>query len=191
MDNDKETGEEANEANKKTNKEALDELASKVSKQGIEIVIEWAQKIGTPILIGYGAFIGGMFFMPFIDMMFIRPSLYEVFKLANCAIFAWIALVSIVLPQLWKNPKSYYAYAAPVAALVLALLKASISARGVFAELTSPFGMKPSEDAPLIFNAIKSIDFGIGFWVVTSSATWLAYKGITKGRKLRSPISTS
>lgn len=164
-------------------KEKLNELGSKVSQHGAEIATEWAQQIGKPILIGYGVFIVGMFFLPFTNLMFAKPSLYEIFKLADYATLAWIAVASIALPQLWKDHRSYYAYAAPGAVLGLALIKAISTAHDA-ASATSQFGSffggKPVNETSLIFETLKNVHFEIGFWVVIFSATWLAYKGFTK-----------
>lgn len=167
-------------------KEKLNEFSTKVSTHGTEFAKQWAHQIGKPILIGYGIFIIGMFFLPFTNVMFAKPSLYELFKATDYTIFAWLAVGSIALPQLWKDQKSYWAYAIPAILIGLALIKAlstAYNAASAVSQFSAFFGKKTISETSLIFDALKNVHLEIGFWVVFISAAWLAYSGFNKTRK--------
>ena len=162
-------------------KEKLNQLGAKVSQHGTEIATEWAQKIGKPILIGYGIFIAGMFFLPFVNVMFAKPTLYETFQIAGYTLFAWVAVASIALPQFWRDTRSYYAYAAPAVVLAFALFQAMSTAMNAASQAGMFFGGRAKEQGmSMIFDTLKNLHFEIGFWLVIASSIWLAYQGITK-----------
>lgn len=167
-------------------KEKLNEFSTKVSTHGTEFAKQWAHQIGKPILIGYGIFIIGMFFLPFTNVMFAKPSLYELFKATGYTIFAWLAVGSIALPQLWKDQKSYWAYAIPAVLIGLALIKAlstAYDAASAVSKFSAFFGQKSASESSLIFDTLKNVHLEIGFWVVLISAAWLAYNAFNKTRK--------
>jgi hypothetical protein len=183
------------------------QVAAEFQAKGLPVIQEYAQKIGYPVLGALFAVIIGWFFLPAVsaDMGFLGKNsvtFYQGLKFLNSGgvaamgggstgiygLLCFASLLAVLLPHVWKHPRSGLAMAAPLALMLLVLLiswmkmddqfNAGLEAAGSFGG--EEFRKMAEESAKQAAAEMrKAISLGFGAYLAFAGAIYLAWRGLT------------
>ncbi|HNR23715.1 MAG TPA: hypothetical protein PKL49_11920 [Steroidobacteraceae bacterium] len=170
--------------------ESAKRLAAELQAKGLPAFQQYAQRIGYPVLAAFVALIIGWFFLAAVsvDLGFMgrnSVTFWQGLKFLNSGAAAALgggstgfygllciaALLAVVLPQVWPNPRARYGMAAPLALMLLVLIVAYAKVPAV------PQG---AEEFAAEFR--KAVSLGLGTYLAFAAAIYLAWKGLRAAR---------
>lgn len=170
--------------------ESAKRLAAELQSKGLPVFRQYAQRMGYPVLAAFAALIVGWFFLSAVsvDLGFMGKNsvtFWQALKFLNSGGMAAMgggsagiygllciaALLAVLLPQVWPNPRARLGLAAPLALMLLVLLVAYSKMPDV------PQG---AEEFAAEFR--KAVSLGLGAYLAFAAAIYLAWKGIKAAR---------
>lgn len=183
------------------------QVAAEFQSKGLPVVQEYAKKIGYPVLGALFAVILGWFFLPAIsaELGFLGKNsvtFYQGLKFLNSGgvaamgggsagiygLLCFLSLLAVLLPYVWKHPRSGFAMAAPLVLMLLVLVISWMKMNDQFnagLEAAGSFGgeeyRKMAEESAKQAAAEmrKAISIGFGTYLAAAGAIYLAWRGLT------------
>lgn len=190
-------------------------FAAELQAKGLPVVQQYAQRIGYPILGALLAVIIGWFFLPAVSAdlgMMGKNSVtfYQALKFLNSGgaavmgggsaglygLLVFVALLAVLLPQVWAHPRAGYAMAAPLALMLLVLIISYAKMSSQFSageEAASAFGgaeyqqMAQEMAKQAAAEMRKAISIGFGTYLAFAGAIYLAWRGFKLRPAVRTP----
>jgi len=170
--------------------ESAKRLAAELQSKGLPVFQEYAQRIGYPVLAAFAALVIGWFFLSAVsvDLGFMGKNsvtFWQALKFLNSGgvaamgggstgfygLLCVAALLAVLLPQLWPNPRARYGMAAPLALMLLVLIVAYSKMPGV-----------PQGAEEFAAEIRKAVSIGLGTYLAFAAAIYLAWKGVKGAR---------
>jgi len=170
--------------------ESAKRLAAELQSKGLPVFRQYAARIGYPVLAAFAALIIGWFFLSAvsIDLGFMGKNsvtFWQALKFLNSGGMAAMgggsagiyglaciaALLAVLLPQVWPNPRARFGMAAPLALMLLVVIVAYSKMPDV------PQG---AEEFAAEFR--KAVSLGLGTYLAFAAAIYLAWKGVKAAR---------
>ncbi len=172
---------------------AAKKMAEEFKAKGLPVIQEWAQRVGYSTLIAWAVLFISWMFLPFVsaNMGILGGgslTFYDCLIFANGAmgggrglygLLAWIALLAVFLPQIWKDRRAGYGMMLPLAFMVLLAViswfKMSPDTDDLGPYANSPeFKEMMAQARSAAWDAVK---FGFGFYTAIAAALYLAFLG--------------
>jgi hypothetical protein len=171
---------------------AAKKMAEEFKAKGLPVIQEWAQRVGYVTLGAWIALVVAWFWLPVVSLQLgifggNSVSFYDSLVLVNGGMggrgiygfLAWVALLAVFLPQIWKDRRAGYGMMLPLALMVLiaviAWFKSSPDTGDMGAYGNSP-EFKQMMDQ-MRAEMWKAVSFGFGLYVAVAAALYLAFRG--------------
>ena len=196
-------------------RDAAKKMAAEFQAKGLPALVQYAQKIGYPTLGGLAAVLLGWFFLPAVSVnmgMLGNNSVtfYQGLKLLNASgieslaalsgggsaglygVLCFLAIVAVLLPNVWQDRRASWGMAAPLALMLLVAMLAYFKVSSQISASQDAMGqfggaqyqeMARQAASQAAAEMRKAISIGLGVYLSIAGALYLAWQGLGRSRR--------
>jgi hypothetical protein len=167
---------------------AAKKMAEEFKAKGLPVIQEWAQRVGYVTLGAWLLLFISWMWLPMVNAgLFGSVSFYDSLIFVNGMIggrgiygfLAWIALLAVFLPQVWKDRRAGFGMMLPLAFMVLVAVISWVKMSPDTDDL-GPYANSPEFKEMIAQQKAamwRGISFGFGLYTSIAAALYLAFRG--------------